>query len=186
MSYEYSEGYKIRNQSATHFLTFTIEGWIDIFSRKEYRDMIIDSFNYCRSKKQLKIHGFVIMTNHIHTIWTAQNGNLSDIVRDFKTHTSKLFVNYIRDSSKESRKEWLLHMFQFYANQVAKNKYFKVWKSNSHPEEIISKDFFLQKLSYIHDNPVRAGMVAQHHCYLYSSASNYINNCGLMDIDFLF
>jgi putative transposase len=134
MSYEYSEGYKIRNQAATHFLTFTIEGWVDIFSRKEYRDMIIESFVFCRYKKQLKIHAFVIMTNHIHTIWTAGNGNLSDVIRDFKTHTSKLFVNYIIESPKESRKEWLIHLFKSYGNESANNKFFKVWKKNSHPE----------------------------------------------------
>ena len=70
-------------------------GWIDIFSRKRYRDIILDSLNYCREKKGLKIGGYVIMTNHIHFIWTAQNNNLSDIVRDFKTFTSKAILKSI-------------------------------------------------------------------------------------------
>ena len=65
MSYEFAEGYKIRDQSSTHFLTFTVMGWIDIFSRKRYRDIIIDSLNYCRANKGLQIGGYVIMTNHI-------------------------------------------------------------------------------------------------------------------------
>lgn len=51
MSYEFAEGYKIRDQAATHFLTFTIMGWIDIFSRQRYRDLILESFQFCRTKK---------------------------------------------------------------------------------------------------------------------------------------
>jgi hypothetical protein len=54
MSYEFADGYKIRNQGAPHFLTFTIMGWIDIFSRKRYSDIVIDSFQYCCIKEGLK------------------------------------------------------------------------------------------------------------------------------------
>ena len=93
MSYEFADGYKIRDQSATHFLTFSIMGWIDIFSRQRYRDIIIESFQFCRKNKGLLIGGYVIMSNHIHVIWTASNNNLSDIVRDFKTFTSKAITS---------------------------------------------------------------------------------------------
>jgi hypothetical protein len=57
MSYEFAEGFKIRDQSATHFLLFSIMGWIDIFSRQRYRDLIIESFQYCRQHKELQIGG---------------------------------------------------------------------------------------------------------------------------------
>jgi hypothetical protein len=50
MSYEFSGGYKIRDQSATHFLTFSIMGWIDIFTRQRYRDLVLESFEFCRKK----------------------------------------------------------------------------------------------------------------------------------------
>jgi REP element-mobilizing transposase RayT len=95
MSYENAEGFKIRNQAATHFLTFTIVGWIDIFTRQHYRDIIIDSFKYCQQNKGLQIGGYVIMSNHVHTIFTATQNNLSDVVRDFKTYTSKAITKAI-------------------------------------------------------------------------------------------
>jgi REP element-mobilizing transposase RayT len=135
MTYEFAEGYKIRDQSATHFLTFSIMGWIDIFTRQRYRDLILDSFQFCRAKKGLLIGGYTIMSNHIHTIWTASQNNLSDIVRDFKTFTSKEITNSI-ENEPESRREWLLYMFGFYANRTAANDYYKVWTGNNHPEEI--------------------------------------------------
>lgn len=184
MSYENAEGYKIRNQTATHFLTFTIVGWIDIFSRQRYRDIIIESFKYCQLHKGLQIGGYVIMSNHVHVIFTAQQQNLSDVVRDFKTYTSKAITSSIL-KEPESRREWLIYMFEFFAKRTNANQFFKVWTSNNHPEEVYSREFLLSKLNYIHLNPVRAGLVAEPEQYLYSSASNYLHNKGLIEIDYL-
>jgi len=185
MSYEFADGYKIRDQSACHFLTFSIMGWIDIFSRQCYRDIVLESMQFCRIKKALNIGAYVIMSNHIHAIWTATNNNLSDIIRDFKTFTSKAITATI-ENKPESRRDWLLYMFQFYANRTAANDKFKVWTGNNHPEEIHSGPFMRSKLNYIHENPVRAGLVAQPSHYLYSSASDYSGKKGLIEIDLLF
>ena len=185
MSYEFSDGYKIRDQSATHFLTFSIMGWIDVFTRQRYRELVLDSFRYCQKHKGLRIGGYVIMSNHIHVSWTPEKANLSDIVRDFKTFTSKAITNAIKDEP-ESRRDWLLYMFNYYSNRTNANDFFKVWTSNNHPEEIYTEDFMKTKLNYIHENPVRAGLVAEPSHYLYSSASDYEGKKGLLDIDFLF
>jgi REP element-mobilizing transposase RayT len=185
MSYEFAEGFKIRDQAATHFLTFSIMGWIDIFSRQRYRDMMLESMQYCRQHKGLKIGAYVIMSNHIHTIWTATNNDLSDIVRDFKTFTSKAITQAI-GTETESRRDWLLYMFRFYGNRTNANENFKVWTGNNHPEEIHSESFLQTKLNYIHENPVRAGLVAEPSHYLYSSAADYEGKKGLIEIDFLY
>jgi putative transposase len=184
MSYAFAEGYKIRNQGATHYLTFTIEGWIDLFSRKIYKDALLESMSYCRSNKNLQVHAYVIMSNHVHVIWTAKDENLSDIIRDFKTFTSKLFIKLIVESP-ESRREWLLHMFKFYARKTSANKEFKLWTNDNHPIEIVGQDFFHQKLSYIHLNPVRAGIVNEEKEYIHSSATNYASINSIFEIDFL-
>lgn len=185
MSYEFADGYKIRDQSATHFLTFSIMGWIDIFSRQRYRDIIIESFQFCRKNKGLLIGGYVIMSNHIHVIWTASNNNLSDIVRDFKTFTSKAITSSI-ENEPESRREWLLYMFRFFANRTNANDNFKVWTANNHPEEIHSDSMLKIKLNYIHENPVRAGLVQEPSYFIYSSAADYADKKGIMEIDFLY
>lgn len=185
MSYEFAEGYKIRDQAATHFLTFSIMGWIDIFTRQRYRDIILSSMQYCRQNKGLHIGAYVIMSNHIHFIWTAGNINLSDVIRDFKTHTSKAITKAISEEP-ESRREWLLYMFGFYARRTNANENFKVWTGDNHPEEIYKESFLKTKLNYIHENPVRARLVSEPAHYLYSSASNYSGAYGITEIDFLF
>ena len=185
MSYEFTGGYKIRDQAATHFMTFTVVGWVDVFSRVRYRDLIIESFRFCQEYKGLRIHGYVIMTNHIHVIWTAKEANLSDIVRDFKSHTSKAIVDLIYVEG-ESRRDWLLHMFRFHARRTNANKYFKVWTGDNHPEEIYTRPFFQQKLHYIHMNPVKAGWVNEPSEYISSSATQYEGKAGQIEIDFLY
>ena len=177
-------GYKIRSQAATHFLTFTIVGWIDIFSRKRYRDLILESLEYCRKNKGLRLNAYVIMSNHIHFIWTSSDKNLSGLIRDFKTFTSKRITTSIQEDP-ESRRDWLLYLFQFHGNQTNKNELFRVWTGDNHPEEIHTESFFQIKLNYIHQNPVRAGLVAVPSSYIYSSAANYENKKGPIDIDML-
>lgn len=54
-----SNGYKISEQDELHYVTFQIVRWIDIFTRKVYRDIVIDSFRFCQEKKGLEIYAFV-------------------------------------------------------------------------------------------------------------------------------
>jgi REP element-mobilizing transposase RayT len=176
--------YKIENQSEIHFLTMTVVGWADIFTRQIYRDLLLDSMNYCVAQKGLIVYGYVIMTNHIHCIWQAKNGNLSDLIRDFKKYTALNIIKYI-ESNNESRKDWLKLIFEYHAKYNDNNSSNQVWQSGSHPIELSSPKFFRQKLDYIHLNPVRAGWVNKPEDYIYSSASNYLNNSGIMDVTLL-
>lgn len=77
MSYEFSNGYKIRDQYAWHFMTFTVIIWIDIFSRQLYRDILIKNMEFCRQNKGLQVGAYVIMPNHMHLIWRNEPGALS-------------------------------------------------------------------------------------------------------------
>ena len=185
MGYEFAGGYKIRDQSATYFMTFTVEGWIDLFTRKCYRDILLRNMEYCRLEKGLRIGAYVIMSNHTHVIWQSGCGRLSDTLRDFKSYSTKQFIEAIQVEN-ESRREWLLYMFRYFGNKTNRNKDFKIWMNDNHPEEIFSADFLKVKLDYIHNNPVKAGIVENEEDYLYSSCANYHNKKGLIEIDYLF
>ena len=184
MSYEDAGGYKIRDQSGTYFMTFTVVGWIDLFTRSCYWDILLKNMRYCQDNKGLKIGAYVIMSNHVHVIWRSENGKLSDTLRDFKSFSTKEFIEAINNEA-ESRREWLLYMFSFFAKRTNKNKDFKIWTNDNHPEEIFSSDFLNTKLNYIHQNPVRARLVRNSEEYVYSSSIDYNGGKGLTDIDCL-
>lgn len=171
-------GYTIRNQYALHFLTFTIVGWVDVFTRKETKQIIIDSLKYCIENKGLILYGYVIMTNHLHLIARADESTtgLSDIIRDFKKHTSKEIINWVNLSNKESRKEWMQMVFKYHAKLNSNNSVYQVWQQNNRPKEIVLPKFARQKLNYIHYNAVRAGYVDQPEDYIYSSYRAYYSD----------
>ena len=100
-------GYKIRNQKEMHFVSFAVVGWVDVVTRKEYKDRVVESLKFCQKEKGLLLYGWCIMSNHVHLIASAKNENLSDILRDFKEFTSKRIVASIMKNETESRRECL-------------------------------------------------------------------------------
>ena len=97
------DGYKIRDQHAVHFITFSVVEWVDVFTRRTYADIVIQSLLYCINNKGLKLHDWCIMSNHIHLIISTANGNLSNILRDFKKFTSKEIITATENNKQESR-----------------------------------------------------------------------------------
>lgn len=173
------DSYVIKDQFGTYFLTFQVVAWVDIFTRKRYRDIVVDAFNYCIEHKQLQVHGWVIMSNHVHCILSSRNGSLSDTIRDFKRHTAKTILESIQDEP-ESRRVWMLFQFKYAAQQHVRNKEYQLWTHENHAVDIDPhlRNMGESKLHYIHNNPVKAGIVENTWDYLYSSAVDYAGKKG--------
>ena len=165
-----SEKYKIYPEG-TFFITLTVVGWIDVFTRREYADEIIANLNYCTRQKGLKIYSYCIMPSHLHMICSAESGNLSDILRDFKSYTAKRIISLIESNPTESRKDWLLYLFRFFRQHTIHNKEFKFWQQHNHPIDLTDAKLFDQKVNYIEQNPVVAGLVTEAAYYTFSSAN---------------
>jgi putative transposase len=162
--------YSISSFTELYFCTDTVVGWQNVFTSPDSFDIITKSLDHCRKEKGLRIHGYVIMPNHAHIILSARDGNLSDILRDFKRFTSTEISQMLQSMNNQR----LLKYFSIAARRVGKGNTFKIWQSGSHPEAISTREFFYQKLNYMHDNPVRKGYVARPEHWLYSSARNYL------------
>ena len=179
-------GYRIRNQNGLHFITITTVGWVDIFTRLSYRNIVIDSLRFCQKKKGLVLNAYVIMSNHIHLIaYAKEDYELSAIIRDFKRHTANTIIKSIIHSPEESRSEWMLRLFKYYAKYNSNNKTYQLWQRGNHPIELVSPKWIWQKLNYIHLNPVRAGLVVKPEDYLYSSAGFYEWEKGILEVEII-
>lgn len=168
-------GYVIRNQFGLYFVTFTIVGWVDIFSRKACKQIIIDALEYCKNHKGLILYAYVIMESHVHLIVSAteNSSGLSAIIRDFKKHTSKELLKWVKNGVGESRRDWILMVFKYHAKYNKRNTEYQVWKQDNCPKVLYYPKFIQQKLAYIHNNPIESGIVDQPEAYLHSSARNY-------------
>ena len=127
------------------------------------------------------------MPNHTHLIVSAKEGFLlSDILRDFKKHTSKAIVAAIEANSKESGRNWMLWIFKKAGEKNTRNQGHQFWQQDNHPVEISNLEMKKQKLNYLHENPVRAGIVRNAEHYIYSSANDYYTGKeGLIKLEIL-
>jgi len=174
--------WKIQREVKVYFTTSTIVEWLPIFIEEEYFRILIESLNYCRENKGLKVHGYVFMLNHIHMLLSADS-NVSDIMRDFKTYTSHELIKRL----KIQKCVIPLRVFRQAAKMDRKCQTFKVWQRGFHPIGIETDKFYKQKLDYIHQNPVRKGYVTRPEYWFYSSAGYYAGlGEGSLGIDRLF
>lgn len=148
-----------------------------------YCNFLIDGLKYCITHKGLHLHGYVIMPTHAHYMMSTDNGKcLSDIMRDFNTHTSRKISALLLAERKSS----MVRTFREAAMSDERENRFKVWQRGFHPIAIESDWFYEEKLNYIHNNPVRAGLVELPEQWEYSSARNYIlGDHSTIDIEVL-
>jgi REP element-mobilizing transposase RayT len=175
-----STAYKLSEKTGCYYLTFQVVGWVDIFTRKIYRDIVIESLKYCQQHKGLSLFAYVIMSNHIHLLARSEQGDISGFIRDFKKYTTKKFLEIV-DSEVESRQDWMKVVFAYHGKLKSKQTN-QIWTHENHAELVYSQKFIEQKLNYIHENPVKSGIVAKAEDYLYSSARNYAEMESVIDV----
>lgn len=99
------------NEGMVHFVTMTVVGWIDVFTRENHKMAIVDSLKYCQQTKGLEIYGWCLMSSHLHMIISAKNDfNLSDVLRDFKKFTSKEIIRLVKKNLKAGENRCLINL----------------------------------------------------------------------------
>ena len=101
------------------------------------------------------------------------------VIRDFKRHTANQIIRTVESETGESRKDWLLHLFKYHAKYKKQNTKYQFWQKTNHPIELKTSAVIDQKIEYIHNNPVKAGLVLKPECWQYSSA-NQLNNIDVL------
>lgn len=181
-NYCMSRKYKILDQGKPYFVSFAAVHWIDLFIRNEYKDILLDSISFCQREKGLEVFAWCIMTSHVHLIIGTHKNPMQDILRDFKSFTSRKLRLAIEENPTESRREWMLKMMYDTGLANSNNRGFQLWQQHNHPIELVTNEMIDQRLNYLHNNPVEAGFVSEAHEYLYSSARDYAGERGLLKI----
>ncbi len=188
-----------------YFVTITVIDWVDVFTREEYKRLIAESLDFCRRNKGLCVYAWVLMTNHLHLIISHSEGNekLAATIGDFKKFTSKKVINAIINNPQESRKEWMLIHFE--EEEIKKRKnvscsiskpngsltdqtnrgHYHLWRRGYDKYCIYNVMMMRQKIDYLHENPIRAGIVEKPWEYIYSSYKNYCGEKGIIEIDYI-
>ncbi len=148
-----------------HFFTATCLEWKPLLNQDKYKDIIIDSLRFLVNEGRIILYGFVIMPNHLHLIWQMKaTFKPSDVQRDF-----------LKFTAQKIKADLLIHHPKVLENFLvnAADRKYQFWERNPLSFELWKQKTIEQKLSYIHQNPVRASICKSPEEYLYSSAAYY-------------
>ncbi|MEM1003658.1 MAG: transposase [Bacteroidota bacterium] len=177
-----SRNYKFHNPEGLYFVSFAVVYWLDVFTRNEYKDILLDSLKYCQREKGMEIVAWCVMTNHMHLVFrTIGDFEPQLVLGDFKRYTSKELVKAIQCHPKESRREFLLDHFKRAASKSSNVLRQQFWRHDNKPIELWSSKVIQEKINYVHNNPVEAGLVYNAEDYVYSSARDYSGEHGLLE-----
>jgi REP element-mobilizing transposase RayT len=160
--------YRINTPQLAHFVTSTIVEWLPIFTSGASCDILVRSLLYCREHKGLKIYAWVILENHFHAILAAPD--LPRTLADLKKFTAREILTQL----EIERREWLLNQLRYFRAKHKTTSEHQVWQEGIHPQSIPSDQIISQKLEYLHNNPVKRGLVAAPEHWRYSSAHEWL------------
>ncbi len=134
----------------------------------------------------MSVHAYVVMTNHLHMIVRSEKvKELSGIIRDFKRFTAKKIYEELKKDNGESRRNWMLWIMESQGKKSSSNKNFKVWRHENHPVALVTNSMVDERINYIHQNPVRAGICYTAEDYKYSSAGAYAGEIGVLGVEMI-
>jgi putative transposase len=168
--------YKIWESAQPHFLTCSVVDWLPVFTRPEAAEVVLESWRFLQANDRLALFGYVVMENHLHFIASAPD--LAAEVKNFKSFTARRVIDCLEqraDAHTLDRLGWskLRHKTE---------SRYQFWQEGSHPKQITSDEMMVQKLEYVHNNPVRRGYVDLPEHWRYSSARNYLGLPGLISV----
>ena len=156
----------IHEKGNLYFVTGTIIRWTPIFAKEVYRNIVIDSLNWHINSQRMKLFAFVIMSNHLHWIsFPLQPNTINDNIWSFASFTAHEMLGKARINNDKT----CLQIFSKYTDH---DKSHKIWK-NFQAKNIFSQGFLLQKMEYIHNNPLDKNILRSRADYPFSSARYY-------------
>ena len=149
------------------YFTASIRNWMPLLATEKYKNIITDSLHFLVENKRIELNAFVVMHNHIHLIWQPLPGHsLSSIQLSFMKFTAQQ-IKFALAIDNPALLE------QCRVNKT--DREYQIWKRKPLSIELSSEKVFLQKLEYIHYNPVKAGICSYPEEYHFSSALFYEN-----------
>jgi putative transposase len=168
--------YRFHEEHYPYFVTCTIVGWLPVFSRPETVQIVYDSWQFLQDAGRLTVYGYVILENHLHMVVSSPDPGKE--IGDFKSFTANKIIKYL-----ESRQErTLLKLLRYFKARHKTDREYQFWQEGSHPKQIQDDEMLLQKMEYMHLNPVKRGYVDDPVHWRHSSARNYAGLPGLFPV----
>ncbi len=169
--------YKIYKETYPHFVTCTVLHWIPIFTRIESTNIIFESLKYLQKSDNLRIYSYVILENHLHMIISSDD--ISKTMKKFKSFTAKELIKLLQKSNAKT----ILDQLAFYKKAHKTQTTYQVWQEGFQPKLIKDEKMMIERINYIHNNPIKRGYIEKAKHWRYSSARDYEDIEGLIEVE---
>jgi putative transposase len=146
-----------------YYLTSVCKDRLPIFRTNELATVCAAAFDEARRSAGILLLAYVIMVDHTHVV-TDSNRASSEVLRYLNGIAAKRIIDYLKDRGNHSS------LLKLREETKRRNYKHSVWEHHPNVFEIYGEDTLMQKVNYIHQNPVRAGLAERPEDYLYSSA----------------
>jgi putative transposase len=158
--------FRISRDNPAYFLTSVAHKRLPIFQQDAIKQVVCNAFDEARRSAGLLILAYIIMPDHTHVITNSER-NIADALRFLNGISAKRLIDQLKSSGHESSLAKL-------RIQERENKHkHSVYEHHPNALRITSEDSLMQKVNYIHLNPVRAGLVEHPDDYRYSSSRHW-------------
>jgi REP element-mobilizing transposase RayT len=165
------ERYQLAEDVGIYFVTMSVVDWLPVFVSERSCQVLTESLNFCHERKGLRVNAYVIMPTHFHAIVFLQRSDptvLKGTLTDFRKFTGRRLIEFCRTHSPGCFND-------VFVAKSGEDRERRFWQPTLHPERIESEAFYVQKLSYIHDNPCRKGLVTRAEHWRFSAASYWLS-----------
>jgi len=154
--------FQISRDSQALFITAVTKDRLPVFRTDAIRVVTCKALEEARNSGQFLIFAYVIMPDHLHLLTNCPNTS-ADILRYVKGLTGRRVIDYLKEQGYDSSLAKLRH------EQWKRNHSYSLWQQEKNVLSIFSEAMFMQKVNYIHLNPVRADLVDRAVDYRWSS-----------------
>jgi len=160
--------FQISRDNPAYYLTSVAHKRLPIFQTDKIKQIVCNALDEARRSGGIMLFAYVIMLDHTH-ILTDNAREIKDVLRFINGISARRVINHLKDNGLTSSLEKLR-----IAEQADTQKY-SVYQHHPNAFRITGEDAFMQKVNYIHLNPVRAGLVEHPDEYMFSSARLWHN-----------
>jgi len=153
----------ISHDSPAHYITIVTKDRLPVFQTERMKQVLCHAINEARSSADILLFAYVIMVDYLHLL-TNRPSTTSNLLRVIKGLTARRVIDYLKVNNHSRSLAKLKHQSR------ERNYTHSLWQTEKNVLPIFSEGMFMEKVNYIHQNPVRAGLVQRATDYRWTSA----------------
>jgi REP element-mobilizing transposase RayT len=153
----------ISHDSPVLYITIVTKDRLPVFRTDWMKDFLCLALDEARKSAGILLFAYAIMWDHLHLL-TSRNSTTADVLRCLKGITARRVIDHLKEKGHSSSLGKLQHQ------ERNRNHQYSLWQTERNVLPVFSEGMFMEKLNYIHQNPVRANLCERAEDYRWSSA----------------